>query len=66
MRIGFNKIPIVADVLKYLVGEIGTPTIILVVGVEVTNFKVCEEEERAAHGNDEGAYMWWSYLPSFK
>ena len=52
------------DVLKYLASEIGTPTIILVVGMEMTNFRVCEEE-RAAHVNDEDAYMWWPHLPSF-
>ena len=54
----------VADVLKYLAGEIGTPTIILVVGIEVMNFRVCEEE-RVAHVGDEGPYMWWPHLPNF-
>ena len=46
---------IVADVLKYLACEIGTPTINLVVGMEVMNFRVCEEEERAAPIDDEGS-----------
>jgi hypothetical protein len=38
----------------------------MVVGIEVMNFRVCEEEERAAHVGDEGPYMWWPHLPSFK
>ena len=48
---------IVVDGLKYLVGEIGTPTIILVVEIEVMNFMVCEEEERMAPVDDEGPNM---------
>ena len=45
MRIGYNLIMIVVDVLKYQEGEIGTSTFILVVGIDVINFRVCEEEE---------------------
>ena len=45
MRVRLNLIPIVADVLKYLEGETGTSTFILVVGIDVINFRVCEEEE---------------------
>ena len=48
---------IVVDGLKYLVGEIGTPTIILVVETKVMNFRVCEEEERMAPVDDEGLDM---------
>ena len=48
-------IVMVADVLKYLASEIGTPTIIMVVGIEVMNFRVCEEEERAAPMDDAGS-----------
>jgi len=55
------EISIVADVLKYLVG---TLTIIMIVKIEVMNFKVCEEE-KTAHVGDEGPYMWWPHLPSF-
>ena len=67
MRVKFNLISIVAHVLKYLAGEIGTPTmIILVVGIEVMNSRVCEEEEKAAHVDDEGPHMWWAYQVSTK
>ena len=37
-------------------GEIGAPTIILVVEIEVMNFRVCEEE-RMAPVDDEGPDM---------
>jgi len=50
--------------LKYLEGETSTSTFILVVGIDVINFRVCEEEEWVAHVDDEGAYMWWPHLPS--
>ena len=54
---------IVDDVLKYLEGENDTLTIIMVVGIQVTSFTVCEEEKIAPLG-DEGAYMRWPHLPS--
>ena len=57
MHVKFKYIPFVVDGLKYLVGEIGTPTIILVVEIEVINFRVCEEEERMAPVDARGVHL---------
>ena len=65
---------IVADVLKYLAGEINTLTLIMVVGLQVMSFTVygfeakpfqhVRRREKNAPAGDEGAYMRWPHLPS--